>query len=294
MKRCVKCHSHFVDADWRCDVCGHSPELSNGLLLFAPDSAWSSEDFDPRAFVDLAARENGSFWFRSRKQLIVRKLQDLFSGMSKFLEVGCGSGYVLSAVAEAFPAAKLAGSDMFAEGLAFARSRVPSSFLFQADSRHLPFDEEFDVIGAFDLLEHVTDDTGLLGEMFRATRPGGGIVLTVPQHPFLWSEADRFARHKRRYRRRELVQKVEAVGFEVIDQTSFVSLLLPLLAAARIYSRLRRGRFDPWAELELPAPIDRILESIMRLELAMIRRSIVFPMGGSLLVAARKPEAGPA
>ena len=39
-------------------------------------------------------------------------------------------------------------------------------------------------IGAFDVLEHIQEDTAVLPQLFQATRPGGGIMLTVPQHPY--------------------------------------------------------------------------------------------------------------
>lgn len=54
-----------------------------------------------------------------------------------------------------------------------------------------PFRKEFDTIGVFDVLEHVHEDEQILAQMHRAVHPdGGGIMLTVPQHPWLWSPTD--------------------------------------------------------------------------------------------------------
>jgi len=247
-------------------------------------------DYDPDVVSQLAALEDRSFWFRSRNRLILAMLQRWFPKMRSFLEIGCGSGSVLADIARAFPQARLAGSEIFVEGLTHARLRVPSASLLQSDARNLPFRGRFDVIGAFDVLEHIADDTSVLREIFRVVGAGGGIILTVPQHPFLWSEADQFAHHKRRYTRRDLTRKLRAAGFDVIGRTSFVSLLLPLLAVARLHRRVTRRPFNPWAEFQLPGRIDRALERVMRAELSMIRRGIVFPFGGSLIVAARKLE----
>ena len=77
------------------------------------------------------------------------------------------------------------------------------------DARRIPFEREFDVVGAFDVLEHIVEDEDVLGQMFKATRPGGGLLVTVPQHPFLWSASDEHAMHQRRYSRAELRRKVE-------------------------------------------------------------------------------------
>ena len=111
------------------------------------------------------------------------------------------------------------------------------------------------MIGAFDVLEHIEEDTTVMAEV-PAVRPGGGFMATVPQHPALWSLQDEHAHHVRRYTARGLRRKVEAAGFEVVRMTSFVSLLLPMLVAARL--RPRGGRadveFDAMDELRSPTP----------------------------------------
>ena len=86
---------------------------------------------------------------------------------------------------------------------------------------------EFDAIGAFDVLEHIVDDEMVLRETNKALKSGGGLLLTVPQHQFLWSAADESARHVRRYSSRDLREKVERAGFKVIRMTSFVSFCYP-------------------------------------------------------------------
>src|SRR5690606_22871969 len=116
-----------------------------------------------------------------------------------FLEIGCGTGFVLSGVADAFPAVRLFGSEIFTAGLEFAARRQPSVNFMQMDARSLPFLDEFDVIGAFDVLEHIVEDGQVLAQMREALKPNGIILLTVPQHEWLWSPVDEFACHVRRY-----------------------------------------------------------------------------------------------
>ncbi len=101
--------------------------------------------------------------------------------MRRYLEIGCGTGYVLSGVAQAYPAATVVGTEVFSVGLPYAASRVRSAELLQMDARQIPYVSEFDVIGAFDVLEHIDEDELVLNSMFRALRPGGGIAITVPQ-----------------------------------------------------------------------------------------------------------------
>jgi SAM-dependent methyltransferase len=240
------------------------------------------------SFDRLAAGEEASFWFRSRNRLLLWALDAHFPGASSMLEVGCGTGYVLSAIAASHPGMRVAGSDLSGVGLRHARARLPEATLVRADARELPFEGEFDVVGAFDVLEHVPEDYEVLERMRRALRPGGGVIVTVPQHEWLWSETDRWSGHQRRYSRGELIGKLAAEGFRVRLTTSFVSLLLPLMAASRAWGALAARGFDPGRELAVSPRVDALLERAMRVETAAIAHGMRFPAGGSLLAVAER------
>jgi SAM-dependent methyltransferase len=240
------------------------------------------------AFERLAAAEERSFWFRSRNRLLLWALNEYFPSARSVLEVGCGTGYVLAAIAASRPGIRVAGSDLSDAGLHQARTRVPRATLVRADARSLAFRAEFDVVGAFDVLEHVREDEDALAAIHGALRPSGGVIVTVPQHRWLWSETDRWSGHERRYTRRELVAKLEAAGFRVRLVTSFVTVLLPVMAASRAWQALSPRRFDPDRELGVPGRIDALLERAMCVETAAIRRGVRLPAGGSLLVVAER------
>jgi SAM-dependent methyltransferase len=73
----------------------------------------------------------------------------------------------------------------------------------------LPFaDSSFDLVCAFDIIEHVDDDDGALSELSRALKPGGAILLSIPLHAALWTAFDDFVGHKRRYDPRQLLSKL--------------------------------------------------------------------------------------
>jgi SAM-dependent methyltransferase len=245
------------------------------------------EGFDPAFFDRLPEVEPRSFWFRARNRLIVSALRRHFAAARSLLEVGCGTGFVLAGLRDAFPDWRLVGSELFPEGLAYARERLGSGVeLVELDAREMPYEREFDVVGAFDVIEHIRDDVDVLRGMRRALVEGGGLLVMVPQHPRLWSEADELAHHVRRYTRRELVGKVEQAGFEVLHATSFVTTLLPAMVASRLAHRIARRPYDEFRDLEpgrLNTPFERILDAERRL----IERGVSLPFGGSLLVAAR-------
>ena len=271
-------------------MCGFAPSQQDGFTLLAPDLARSGDGFNPDIFSELAMLEASNFWFRARNQLIIWAMRKYFPQMQRYLEIGCGTGFVLAGVAEAYPLARVTGSEIFSAGLPYALARVPNAELLQMDARKISYEDEFDVIGAFDVLEHIEEDDVVLEEMLRALRPGGGIILTVPQHPQLWSSQDEFACHVRRYRVGELREKVRRLGFRVTFETSFVSLLLPAMAASRLVQKTKQTPSDEMAELHLPRSLNSIFEVMMNVERFFIRMGMRFPVGGSGFLVAKSGE----
>lgn len=256
-------------------------------MCFAPQLSQGREGFAPEYYRRLFELEAGNFWFQSRNQLVTWALRRHFRSASRILEVGCGTGFVLAGIAHAFPRAQITASEILVDGLPHAAARAPVAELIQMDARQIPFTAEFDVAGAFDVIEHIEEDEAVLSEMYRALVPGGGLVVTVPQHPFLWSAADDYAMHKRRYTRGDLVAKLRAAGFRVLRATSFVSLLLPPLLASRA-SRRDPARYDPEAEFRLPAWLNAALGGVMSFERGLVAWGVPLPVGGSLLVVAQR------
>ena len=288
MKSCPQCQTDFVAKGWQCPACAYLPSNVDGFSVLAPALAEGGAGFRPEAFEQLAALEAQNFWFRARNKLIVWALKRHFPNMQRYLEIGCGTGYVLAGVAQAYPAATLVGSEIFSVGLPYAASRAKTAELLQMDARQIPYVEEFDVIGAFDVLEHIEEDEVVLAAMLRALRPGGGVAITVPQHPWLWSMADESACHVRRYKVGELREKVLRAGFKLEFETSFVSLLLPAMLASRLTKKRVNAQEDFLPELSLPPWLNRMFERVMSLERYLIRSGLRLKLGGSRLLIATK------
>jgi len=289
MKICIACDAKFNgSSEWRCPVCGFTPLALEGYLCFSPELARVNDGFRAESFRDLFVLEDQNFWFTSRNCLIVWALQKYFPQARNFLEIGCGTGYVLSGIQKLNPNLTLSGSEIYVNGLEFTSQRLNNIELFQMDARKMPFDNEFDVIGAFDVIEHIPEDELVLSEAFRSLNPGGGILITVPQHPFMWSITDDYACHVRRYTAEELRRKVERAGFKVERMTSFVSLLLPLMLISRLRSRTQKEKFDPGGELKVNPVLNKSLECILSFERLFIKAGVSFPFGGSLLLVGRK------
>ncbi len=291
MKQCLSCDSIFQEQGWQCPQCQLEPEKNQGFLAFAPELAEENTDYGVSFFQELSRLEDDHFWFENRNHLITWAVQHYFPSLKKFFEMGCGTGFVLRGIRHIRPTAVLSGTDIYTEALIFAQQRVPDAEFFQMDGQSIPFYQEFDVIGAFDVIEHIADDETVLQQMAKALKPNGGLLLTVPQHRFLWSHIDELSFHKRRYSRTDLVKKVEAAGFEVLRVTSFVSLLLPLMWLRRLLKVKAHADFDMYAEFRINRQVNFLLHQVMRIEAAFIRAGISFPAGGSLFLVARLKSA---
>lgn len=287
MKLCLQCAHEWDDGSWTCQRCGFAPTDIDGYPAFAPELARSNPNYPPDYFGILSEVDRSHFWFRARGAMVTWAIRLYFGEPPSVMEIGCGVGGMLSRIRDAFPQAKLAGSDIHTTALPYAASRVPGAMLIQMDATATPFSEEFDVVAACDVIEHIERDDLALAGIHRALKPGGGIVLTVPQDPRLWSAWDELSCHQRRYTRQELTQKVQAAGFDIERVASMSSLIYPLLRIAR--GRARPGSTcDASDELEVAAPVNFILSRIMDVERFLLRRGFDFPFGGSLLLVARR------
>lgn len=284
---CPSCDAKNIHAENGCPQCGFVPARVDGFLAWAPELAKHNDGFPEESFEGLARVEAGNFWFRARNVIVLWALRKYFPGFQSLLEVGCGTGFVLSGIAQAFPQARMTGSEIYTAGLSFAARRLPGVELLQMDARRLPYEREFDVVVAFDVIEHIKEDELVLENLYRAVKPGGGCLITVPQHQWLWSPVDEAACHQRRYSAQELHAKAEAAGFRIVRSTSFVTLLLPLMLISRVTSR-RSGQGAGSEELALNPMLDRVLGAIMRVEHFLIRSGLSLPIGGSRLVVLQR------
>lgn len=261
--------------------------------MLAPDLADTVSGFDPVSFATIADIEARHFWFVARRELIVGLSDRFFPQAQSLLEIGCGNGAVLQALWNSRCWQRVAGSDLHPTGLAQARARMPQGVEFvQMNALAIPARAAFDLIGAFDIVEHVADDEGVLRAIHGALRAGGGTIITVPQHPWLWSVADDIAHHQRRYRRGELEAKLQRSGFEILASFSYAASLLPLLAVSRLMARIRPTTRDLDREVKLLPLANAALLAVLRAEVRLTLAGLHWPAGGSRVVVARAASAG--
>jgi SAM-dependent methyltransferase len=252
--------------------------------------------YDPAFFDRMAHIENKHFWFRTRNRVIFELTRRAALSLARcdlVLEVGCGTGNVLRALKKACPQSMVVGMELWFDGLRHARGRA-NARLIQADLRNWPLGRQVDVVGMFDVLEHIQDDRTVLSSLWNCIVPGGCLLLTVPAHQFLWSYFDEAALHCRRYSTGELRQKLTEAGFQVEFLSQFMACIFPLVWTVRKMRGLRQQK-DPAVtraktndEFRLVPVFNQILTVLLNFEAGWLARGHRLPWGTSLVVVARK------
>jgi SAM-dependent methyltransferase len=189
--------------------------------------------------------------------------------------------------------------DLFAEGLAFARTRT-SCPLVQGNLEQSGFGVQFDVIGAFDVVEHLSDDLQAFRSLHSMLRPAGVLLLTVPAHQSLWSYFDEASHHCRRYEPAELRGKLNQCGYEIEFLSQFMASIYPLLWLVRRIKSMRRrprnsesvdkARVLSLEDLRIVPVVNGLLTFLLMQEAKLIKSRFVLPLGSSLIAVARRTQ----
>lgn len=260
-----------------------------------PTENYAKPDFD-----SLFEAEQKHFWFKYRNQLIGKTVASLVSNREKprILELGCGNGNVLTELEKRLPNSTIVGSELYEEGLVKARGRVRCE-LRQADIYNLPDWPAFDLIGIFDVLEHLADDTTALKEIRKSLKPGGKLVITVPASMRLWSYVDVVAGHFRRYTCRTLSNVLLDAGFKICRNEPFMMPLFPAMWLSRNIGQLKKSfglvkKIDDRnlanQELKISPWMNKVMGSILGIEGGLRKIGCRMPFGTSILAVVENPD----
>ena len=269
-------------------------KIMSGIKCYSPEVAESYNDYPDEGFDVTDKLESESFWVRSRNRLIKNIVKKYSRGgaETKFLDIGCGTGEVIRTISKDSQL-KITGSEIYLNGLLYAKKKLPDADFVQYDVTQGRLPEDFDIIGAFDVIEHIEDDLSAISNIFEMLRDGGYFVVTVPQYMFLWSQLDEIVRHKRRYSRSEILAKLRQQGFVIDYCSSFLFVLFPLMLISRILDRNKKENGPTEVEFRNRVSFPRVLnwffDNAMRIDEALINLKISLPYGGSLLVVAKRP-----
>ncbi|HET7694898.1 MAG TPA: class I SAM-dependent methyltransferase [Vicinamibacterales bacterium] len=235
-----------------------------------------------------ARAERDHFWFRGFRRFMEPLLAGIASGRRiEILDCGCGTGHNLQMLRRY---GRAYGIDLTWSGLQYAH-RQGEKKVAQATVGALPAPgARFDLVTSFDVLYGLPEDveTAAIAEMMRVLKPGGWAIVNVAALPWLRGNHSVLGGELRRYRRRELRDKLERAGFRV-TRTSYTNFsIFPLVAAVRVKQRFS-GHVESDAEITVPAaPVNAALSALLSLEAAALR-VVNMPIGSSVMAVAQKP-----
>ena len=166
----------------------------------------------------LAVPERGwvpALRYALRRDRVLQLVADLPAGADRrALEVGCGAGALLPDLAGlGFACDALETSESAFELATYVNRDLPQVQIHRAPQPD--WEDRFDLLLAFEVLEHIEDDAGALAQWRSWLRPGGRLLLSVPARMARWSPSDVWAGHFRRYERQGLLDLLARSGFEV-------------------------------------------------------------------------------
>ena len=265
-------------------------KVENDIRLYHPDVIDTHQDYNANGLTNLYKAEESHFWFLSRKEFIYQQLKSFTLERSKFIEIGAGTGNVTRYLMQK-GYQNVAVGEMHLSGLEYAKTYGVNN-CYQFDLLRSPFQNEFETVCMFDVLEHIEDTELALDKVHQMLSEGGYAVFTVPAHSWLWNRDDKIAGHKKRYTKKEIISELENAGFKIEVAKYFFISIVPLLFLRTI---LNRDSDEPVREEEYSKEIiinkvfNSILLKIMRLE-NKIHKYIPNLFGGSLFIIGKKND----
>ena len=226
------------------------------------------------------------WWFETKKKIVLETiaLNLVTSKDCMILDIGCGSGLMLNSLEKI---GVTSGMDMSDEAISFSQEIFSGTIKKGSLPSNVPYaDDQFDLITALDVIEHIDDDQASLEKIRGLLKKNGKCILTVPAYMCLWSQFDELNEHKRRYTKTELLEKLSIAGFSIEKLSYYNTLLFPLVYIVRKLNNLlgRHGASD----VDMPNPlVNSILKMIFGLEKFLLRHCNL-PFGVSIIAVVKK------
>lgn len=231
--------------------------------------------------------EGRHWWFCARRQILKAVIERFAPRREslRLLEAGCGTGGNLRMLSEF---GQLDAFELDNEARQIARGKLPIDIKNGMLPDGIPFAPGlYDIVAAFDVIEHVEQDVESLRRLKEQLAPGGRLVMTVPALPWLWSRHDETHHHYRRYTRGDLEAALVLAGLKPVKISYFNTLLFPAIAGVRLVKKVLG--YEGAGDDAMPSPVvNEILKRIFGFESRLVGR-IPLPLGVSLLAVAERP-----
>lgn len=244
--------------------------------------------------------ERNHWFFLARNKIIMDYIRQLLGGGKggeplKILNVGVATGYT-SVLLKEF--GEITSIEYEESAYAFVMEHVEDIGLRLGSILELPFeDNSFDLVCAFDVVEHVMEDKLAVAELKRVCKNDAHVVITVPAFMSLWSNHDEINHHIKRYRQGEILKlfndpdNIEFSGyfnFWLFPLVWIFRKLNNLLSASNGIYENGEVRSD-LAVMSKPGMVSKLFYKIFASEGRRILKGKAFPFGVSILTSWKKP-----
>jgi SAM-dependent methyltransferase len=237
-------------------------------------------------FNRLDQLEGQHWWFAARRKILKNVISQFAPKKSdlRLMEAGCGTGGNLQMLSSF---GKLEAFELDDQARDIAKGKLPMDIKSGMLPDQVPYkDGSFDVVVAFDVIEHVEKDIESLAKLGQQLAPGGRLVMTVPAMPWLWSKHDETHHHYRRYTSASLNEALLKAGLKPVRISYFNTLLFPMIAGLRLARKV--FGITESADDAMPSPaVNGVLKSIFGFESNWVGK-VSMPVGVSLLAVAQR------
>jgi SAM-dependent methyltransferase len=236
------------------------------------------------------AKQEREYWWHIGRLRIIQTYIDKVLGTStdvQILNIGCGTGGTIDLLEQY---GTVDNVDISNEAIKFMKKNGYKR-LYKVDDIDLPFkDKSYDLICAFDVLEHIAKESSALKEWYRVLKPGGSLIITVPAYQWLWSNHDVSLEHKRRYTKKRLGLATTKAGFLVNKSSYAIVFSLPLIIAFRFINKLsHQDASEETSYVKVPKQINSLFTKLLYVE-ARLHQFMPFPAGTSVIAVLHRAD----
>ena len=223
--------------------------------------------------------ENNELYLDEYNKYIVELLtakSRMFSQKEKILDFGAGIGTLAKIFSEKY------GKTPFLIEVDIKQIKQLKKEGFSVCQKIQDYSHSFDFIYTSNVLEHIQDDRKILSEIYSKMNPNGLLAIYVPAFPILFTDLDTSVGHFRRYKKKELEEKVSSTGFRVVHSNYADSIGFFVLLVAKIISKKRILRYNNTRNLTF---YDRKILPLTRI---VDKYGMKYVLGKNLILIAKK------
>ena len=219
----------------------------------------------------------------------LRKLVKKYVVGKSILDAGCGTGHttleLLNDGHEVTAIDLSQGLVDFTKRIIKENNYTGDVYVLNLTNAKVLGENKFDTILCLDVLEHIRDDELAIKNLYYILKKNGHLIVSVPALRVLYGIRDKKIGHYRRYGRDELIEKLRASGFDIVDirYWNFLGVLPFLFSEKILHKKLYEGM-----RYSRKSFFSRLLNNLLDRWFYRIENNVRVPIGLSLIAICRK------